>query len=96
MRAGQQATGHPVNVATGAVYMRRLDISLKGRFPVDWLRYYSTAALDIRNPQGVGWSTTYSAQLSRAGDSLAFRHREGPAGTFPEAAPRLEQGAGGV
>jgi RHS repeat-associated protein len=93
MRVGQQAVGHPVDVASGIVYMRRLDVSIKGRLPINWVRSYSTAAAGVRSPQGSGWSTHYSAELTRAADdSFTFYHMGGAAGTFREAAPLLARG----
>ena len=93
MSVGTYSVGHPVNVATGAVYLRRLDLSIPGRFSLNWLRFYSTAALaSPASPLGTGWCTPYFAELTRAGQALVFRHMEGPAGYFAEALSRVRSG----
>ena len=89
---GSITVGHPVDVASGTVYFQRLDISVRGRLPINWVRKYSTVALDRTGLHGPGWSTLYSAQLYFEGDSLVFQHMDGAAGLFPNALARLPNG----
>ena len=93
MRAGQQSTGHPINVATGIVYSVHRDCAIPGKVELVWERRYSTALLGTHaGPMGQGWTTRYFATLTRDRDSYHFATPEGDVETFVDPEGRVERG----
>ena len=93
MRAGSARIGHPVDVATGAVYVKRQDIEISGRVPLIWERRYSTALLAMpTTPLGPGWTTRFFATLSKEPGQYRLLTPEGYEETFSNAAGQVEQG----
>lgn len=73
-----QQTGSPVNCATGELWHRFLDLSIRGRGPSLWLvRTYSTARSSHDGPLGFGWTYSYNMSLTVAGDGSVTVHEEG-------------------
>ncbi len=75
--------GHPVDVATGAVYTAWTDVVLRGHVPLRWRRFYSTANL-LQTPQGLGWSTVWFMNVTRDRDLLILRDDVGRMVVFPK------------
>jgi RHS repeat-associated protein len=66
MHDGVTVVGHPVDVASGAVYVTRADISVRGAVRLEWQRKYWTGLLPLP-PSGLGqgWTTAYFSALTR-------------------------------
>jgi RHS repeat-associated protein len=70
------ATGHPVDVATGKLFTKVVDVVCKGRIPLEVSRNYSSARPD-RGPLGVGWRHSWEIELIVASDFVAMRDEHG-------------------
>ncbi len=70
------ATGHPVDVATGKMFTRSVDLRLRGRIPFEFVRNYSSARPDL-GPFGRGWRHSIEAQLFVHSDFVALRDANG-------------------
>jgi RHS repeat-associated protein len=93
MRAGTVTAGHPVNVATGAVYSRHKDFTVPGSIPLYWERRYSTARLDgPLGAQGLGWTARYFATLTREADGYRLLLPEGGSEMFPDRLGTVDRG----
>jgi RHS repeat-associated protein len=68
--------GHPVDVATGAVYVAWHDFEFSGRSPVVWRRFYSTAN-GARSALGLGWTCEYFRHLEPRDGTLWMSGPEG-------------------
>lgn len=93
--AGGASVGHPVNVATGAVFASYEDIHIPGRLPIRWERRYSTDLLDPappRLPFGPGWYSPWYATLTRVGQEYRFRTPEGTLILLPDPDAIVERG----
>src|SRR5262245_59589880 len=78
MSKNPTVVGHPVDVATGAVYTSSLDVSLPGNMKLTWERKYHSGTLSAESgPLGPGWTTRYFAALSREDGGFRFRTPEG-------------------
>ena len=78
MRAGTVSAGHPVNVATGAVFSTHGDFAVPGKIRLYWERRYDTAQLGAPSGAlGPGWSARYFATLTREGNEYRFVLPEG-------------------
>jgi len=94
MRQGTISAGHPVDVATGAVFSVVRDFSLSGRIRVPWVRRYNTGTLDRPSgPLGPGWSARYFATLSRRGLEYQFQSPEGAIELFVDYDQVIDRGA---
>ncbi|WP_042337501.1 RHS repeat-associated core domain-containing protein [Paraburkholderia ferrariae] len=58
------------------------DFSLRGRLPLEWSRYYSSARTAI-GLFGVGWRTRWEITLHRSGDKLVYVDEYGNALSVP-------------
>jgi YD repeat-containing protein len=93
MTFGRVAVGHPVDVASGAVYTMREDARIDGRIPLILERRYSTALL--KHPQSVlgpGWVLPMFATLRRDAAGWAFRTTTGVIELFEDPEGRVERG----
>lgn len=74
MKTGAVTVGHPVDVATGVVHTTHEDLSVPGKVPLTWTRFYSTALIDADRPSplGLGWHNRYVCSLSYADDLYRF------------------------
>jgi RHS repeat-associated protein len=70
------ATGHPIDVATGKMFTRRVDLELPGRIPFAFVRNYSSARWDA-GAFGVSWRHAYEAQIVAHRDFVAYRDENG-------------------
>jgi RHS repeat-associated protein len=70
--------GHPVDVVTGAVVDRALDLTLPGTIPVLWWRKYSSRRARQRTPLGRGgWSHSYDQWVEARGDGVVLHAADG-------------------
>ncbi len=93
MRLGNVSVGHPVDVASGAVYFRRTDVSIKGRVRMRWERSYNSALrLRSSTPFGRGWHNQYYSTLSELENGFAFKTPEGDEVRFDISRERLSRG----
>jgi RHS repeat-associated protein len=73
MRQGSACVGHPVDVASGAVYSTHRDIVIAGSIDLVWARSYSTGSLANQvSPLGLGWTSLYHYTLTRNTDGYRF------------------------
>ncbi len=70
------ATGHPVDVATGKLFTKNIDLKLPGRIPFEFTRNYSSARSDV-GVFGRSWRHSYEAQLIVHRDFVAHRDHNG-------------------
>ncbi len=70
------ATGHPIDVATGKMFTRNIDLSLPGRIPFEFVRNYSSARSDI-GIFGRSWRHSYEMQLVIHSEFVAYRDQNG-------------------
>ncbi|PNS11483.1 type IV secretion protein Rhs, partial [Mixta theicola] len=47
----------PVDIRDGSVHLEQQDFVVRGRLPLSWVRYYSSADIDEEGWCGYGWST---------------------------------------
>lgn len=75
---GEEAVGHPVNVATGAQFTAWHDAEIPGLVPLVFRRYYSTKLLD-KTPGilGRGWVHCFGMSLRRTIDGYAIVNQSG-------------------
>lgn len=94
MQPGGATVGHPVDVATGAVYTKPRDISIHGKVELGWERHYSTALLDAPpTALGPGWTTRYFATLTRDATGFALGMPQGGIDVFADPTGSVERGA---
>src|SRR5690349_19550539 len=90
---GKASIGHPVDVATGHVYVNRDDISIPGRAALTWSRRYHTGILaSPASPLGPGWTTRYFATLTRRDAEFRFLTPEGGIEVFTDLNNTVENG----
>lgn len=70
------ATGHPIDVATGKLFTRSVELRLRGRLPLEFVRNYSSARPD-RGPFGIGWRFSHEVQLFVHDEFIAHRDANG-------------------
>jgi len=70
------ATGHPIDVATGKMFTRNIDLSLPGRIPFEFVRNYSSARSDT-GTFGRSWRHSYEMQLIINPEFIAYRDQNG-------------------
>jgi RHS repeat-associated protein len=70
------ATGHPIDVATGKMFTRSIELRLRGRIPLQFVRNYSSARPDL-GPMGRGWRHSFETQLFVHADFVAHRDANG-------------------
>ena len=81
-RALCAVTGHPVDIATGKVFVDAIDFELPGPLPLIWQRvWYSTSAYD--GPLGQGWHHSLDQAISLGADTMAIRLGDGRAVILP-------------
>ncbi|WP_437878907.1 PAAR-like domain-containing protein [Sorangium sp. So ce513] len=70
---GQAAAGHPIDVVTGTLFtIPSVDFKLPGFLWVQWVRTYSTSAVQHRSGLGWGWSHSLAWRAERNGDRLVL------------------------
>ncbi|MFY1825563.1 RHS repeat-associated core domain-containing protein [Myxococcus fulvus] len=77
---GRVAVGHPVDVASGALFNTWMDLSLPGRVPLMVERYYSTALLGgAVGPAllGPGWRLGFQMALRQTLEGFVYVNNEG-------------------
>ena len=90
---GREQTGHPVDVASGCVFMKRVDVVVGGRKAVVWTRRYSTALLGLPGGAfGPGWSSPFFASLTRVPEGYSFLTPEGGTALFEDAQGSVDRG----
>ena len=93
MKTGRVSSGHPVDVASGALYSTHIDYELSGRASILWERYYNTELLhEPPSPLGPGWTTRYFMSLTRKGNEYCFRGPQGSVDVFHDLDKTLEIG----
>jgi hypothetical protein len=81
-RALCAVTGHPVDIATGKVFVDAIDFELPGPLPLIWQRvWYSTSTYD--GPLGQGWHHSLDQAISLGADTMAIRLGDGRAVILP-------------
>lgn len=68
--------GHPVDVATGAVFTAWHDFEFLGRVPIVWRRFYSTANAEL-TALGHGWTCEYLRRLEERDGRVIMYGPEG-------------------
>jgi RHS repeat-associated protein len=76
------ATGHPIDVATGKLMTRSIDLELPGRIPFKFIRNYSSCRPEP-GPCGWGWRHSYQLELIIGPDFVAHRDANGRFLSFP-------------
>lgn len=88
------AVGHPVDVATGAVFSTHEDIRIPGAVALTWERRYDTTLLSAPpTPLGAGWTTRYFTRLRDHGSEYHFLSPDGALLVFPDPGRRVPWGA---
>jgi len=70
------ATGHPIDVATGKLFTRSIDLELPGRIPFQFIRNYSSARPEL-GILGWGWRHAYQIDLVVNREFVAHRDANG-------------------
>jgi RHS repeat-associated protein len=91
MRSGRMAVGHPVDVASGAVYSTHEDISIPGRVALVWQRRYTTGLMEPTS-LGPGWTTRYFVTLTQCDSEFHFFTPEGGLEIFADPEGVIELG----
>jgi RHS repeat-associated protein len=82
-----------IDIGGGVLHKEIQEISIPGKFPLQWIRNYTTAAADgIPSPLGRGWANPYYCSLRYEGDAYHFVGPNGTTETFPDPDARLERG----
>jgi RHS repeat-associated protein len=76
MSQGRVAVGHPVDVASGAVFTINHDFAIPGGVPIVWRRYYSSDSA-IAAWQGQRWMVPYFMRLDETEDGYWLLDEEG-------------------
>jgi RHS repeat-associated protein len=93
MSPGPITVGHPVDVASGAVYSNQKDISIRGKFPLTWERNYHSGLLSgSASPLGPGWTCRYFSALTRIQKDYHFRTPEGALEIFRDPGDEVQYG----
>jgi RHS repeat-associated protein len=82
MKLNRVTVGHPVDVASGAVFTAWIDCEFPGLPPLLWRRFYSTAAV-TSGPLGLGWTTLYLMRIEANNEMLNVVGEEGHEHAFP-------------
>jgi RHS repeat-associated protein len=95
MTHGHRSVGHPVDIATGAMFLAKRDVDVPGRVRLVWTRRYHTGLLDRpTGPLGPGWTCPLFVSLALADRNYRFVAPEGNLADFPD--PSGEVVRGGV
>ncbi len=90
---GLVSAGHPVNVATGAVFSTLVDFVVPGKIRLSWRRGYNTAHLGAAAGRlGPGWSAPYFATLTRYAGVYELALPEGGTELFHDPEGTVERG----
>lgn len=93
MKAGNKAVGHPVNVATGEVFLTVADVQTPGRMLLKWERRYSTSLLKCTpGVLGPGWAIRYFSSLNVTEGGFDLITPEGEQERFDDPEDLLERG----
>lgn len=94
-KQGGASVGHPINVATGAMFADCEDIRIAGRVPLVWPRHYSTDLLAMPTPYqpfGQGWYCAWFVTLTRVDKEFRFRTPQGSVILLPDPDGQAEKG----
>ncbi|MFW5810291.1 MAG: DUF6531 domain-containing protein [Thermodesulfobacteriota bacterium] len=69
-------TGHPIDVATGKLVTKNIDLTLPGRIPFEFTRNYSSARSDV-GAFGYSWRHSYEKQLIVHSEFISLRDENG-------------------
>src|SRR5256885_14197764 len=93
MSQSKASAGHPVDVASGTLFSRYKDVSVRGKFELFWERYYSTGMRDERGgPFGPGWACPLFMTLTRDDAGYAMKDGDGALILFPDPKGEVEKG----
>lgn len=93
MKIARQSVGHPVDVASGEMYVDQKDISIDGKFELFWDRHYGTSlAQNETCPLGPGWYSTLLMTLTRTPVGYRLINEEGAEIEFTDPEGRVENG----
>ena len=79
---GRVQVGHPVDVASGAVFTEMVDFAFSGVVALNWQRLYGTD-LDINSWLGTGWTVPWFSSLERVPEGYLLRDESGRLLLFP-------------
>jgi RHS repeat-associated protein len=82
METGHVSTGHPVDLATGAVFTVSEDFNISGSVPIVWHRRYSSDS-QVVSWHGHKWFVPYFMTVERTAEGLAFTNEIGGQIPFP-------------
>ena len=91
MRVGHITVGHPVDVASGAVFTKKRDFQLPGSIKLDWVRHYATDCGE-NSWLGRGWSVPCFLRLERRDDGFVLTDEIGRSLLFPVSGGQLRYG----
>jgi RHS repeat-associated protein len=94
MTVGHTVVGHPIDVASGEVYIKRADIvPVPGQVELPWERRYRGSLLQRpATPLGAGWTTRYFAALKRTAGGFEFFTPEGDMLILPDERNLVDKG----
>lgn len=91
--SGSRTVGHPINVATGAVYAIHRDLWVPGQPDLTFERRYSTDLLGSPpGALGLGWTCEFFSSLDIVAKGYQLVLPEGELQTFEDPESRLERG----
>lgn len=77
-----EASGHPVDVATGKMFTRNVELKLSGRIPFEFARNWSSARR-VRGVLGWNWRHSYDIALVIQPEFIAHQDHNGRLVSFP-------------
>ncbi|NNF08187.1 MAG: hypothetical protein HKN21_15595, partial [Candidatus Eisenbacteria bacterium] len=77
-----EASGHPVDVATGKMFTRNVELKLSGRIPFEFARNWSSARR-VRGVLGWNWRHNYDIALVIQPEFIAHQDHNGRLVSFP-------------
>ena len=92
MLSGIVTVGHPVDVASGAVYTTKTDVSVPGQIDLTWKRNYLSTLGSDASAIGRGWSVRYFSSLTINGDNYEFESPFGGRFTIHDDQRAVENG----
>lgn len=91
MADGKVAVGHPIDIASGAVFTVQEDFKLPGTVGLTWRRRYSTDS-PVDTWHGQGWTVPYFMKLERVAEGYRLLDENGGFLTFESDESGLAQG----
>jgi RHS repeat-associated protein len=91
---GRRSVGHPVDVATGALFTAARDADIRGHIPLRFRRFYSTELLERQaGPLGWGWTSNFFLTLQRDLEGYHLFGEEGDVVTFDDSLTATRRGS---